>query len=462
MARVRISIFWKLYLTIISSMVLSSFLIGILYLGIAPRTEIHPHFKEALVRDAERIAADLSRRLKSSPESMHDILADIYETEDANLRVFDAKGNLLASSIEDRLKETPPVSFTDHPAGDESTCRITYRHRLVVPAVSVPIVLTNGGRGFLEVYFPFIKGIKNIMPRGLPEIVSICILGGLTAFFSRLLTRPLRELTRVAREMTDGNFGARVDIMSDDEVGQLSKSFNNVSQRLAELQDSRRELFADISHELRSPLARILTDAEILIDREMPTAERDQHLKAICSDINNMSRLIGDLSILAQPDQNQLDISLKRASLQDVISQAVSLFLLQIEEKGISLKQSLSADIGPVMIDPQRIGQVVSNLLMNAMHYTPAGGTIEIGLRNTGTMAEVWVKDTGEGIPEEKLPFIFERFYRVDESRSRQTGGSGLGLAIARKFVASHGGQIRAESTVGKGTCITFSLPQTF
>ena len=113
------------------------------------------------------------------------------------------------------------------------------------------------------------------------------------------------------------------------------------------------------------------------------------------------------------------------------------------------------------MMDPKRIGQVIANLLTNALRYTPKGGTLEIGAQARNAMVEVWVRDTGPGIPKEKLPYIFNRFYRVDKSRSRSTGGTGLGLAIAKQFVEAHGGQIRAESTVGKGTCITFSLPIT-
>jgi signal transduction histidine kinase len=266
-------------------------------------------------------------------------------------------------------------------------------------------------------------------------------------------------LTRIARETAKGNFGAQVKIRSHDEVGQLTEAFNKMSQRLAEMRNSRKELFADISHEIRSPLARILTDAEILIDGQMDAQGREQHLKAICNEVKNLDQLTGDLAILARVDQDQVDISFAPSSLKDVISQAVSLFMLQIEEKGIHLKQPVSENVPQVIIDPKRIGQVISNLLTNALRYTPPGGTIEVGLRQRNEAAEVWVRDTGPGIPENKLPLIFERFYRVDKSRSRATGGSGLGLAIARQFVESHGGKIRAESKREEGTCITFRLP---
>jgi two-component system sensor histidine kinase BaeS len=301
--------------------------------------------------------------------------------------------------------------------------------------------------------------VKTIMPQGIPEVISIIIIGGITVLLSRYLTRPIRELTSAAKEMAKGKFGRRVKIMSHDEIGQLAETFNDMSQRLEELRRSRIQLLADISHEIRSPLARILTHAEILIDWQIEEKERDQHLEAICNEVKNLDQLIGDLATLSRFEQEQFDISLTPSSLKDVISQAVSLFALQIEENGINLKQNIAENIPPVMIDPKRIGQVISNLIMNALQYTSKGETIEVGLKQANAMAEVWVRDTGQGIPEEKLPFIFERFYRGDKSRFRSTGESGLGLAIAKQFVKAHGGEIRAESKYGEGTCINFTLP---
>jgi signal transduction histidine kinase len=293
----------------------------------------------------------------------------------------------------------------------------------------------------------------------MPSTITLIILGWLTVLLSRYLTLPIRELTRAAKRMAKGQFGTQVEIRSHDEVGQLAMTFNNMSKRLEEHRRSRRELFADISHEIRSPLARILTDAEILIDREMEQKEREQHLRAICEEVKNLDQIIGDLSTLSKFDKDMVEISFKLSSLKEVISQAVSLFVLQMEEKSIHLKQDIAENVPPVMIDPKRIGQVISNLIMNALRYSPEGSTIEIGLRQKDIMAEVWVKDTGQGIPEDKLPLIFERFFRVDKSRSRSTGGSGLGLTIARQFVEAHGGEIRAESMLGKGTCLTFTIP---
>ncbi|MBW2184057.1 MAG: hypothetical protein JRF49_09375 [Deltaproteobacteria bacterium] len=145
--------------------------------------------------------------------------------------------------------------------------------------------------------------------------------------------------------------------------------------------------------------------------------------------------------------------------MQDVLSQEISKFRLQLEKKGINLKQTIPENISLVMMDAKRIGQVISNLLTNALRYTPKEGRVDVGLKEKDSLVELWVRDTGPGIPQEELPHIFDRFYRVDKSRSRTSGGTGLGLAIAKYFVEAQGGLIRAESEIGKGSCITFSLP---
>ena len=309
------------------------------------------------------------------------------------------------------------------------------------------------------IYLPFIEGTDRILPRGIPTILFIFTIVGLTILLSRVLTRPVRELTEVAQEMSMGNFGARVEVRSGDEIGQLGTAFNEMSQRLAEFNNLRRELLADISHEIRSPLARIQSDAEILIDRQIGKEERDKHLRAICDEVKNIDQLLDDLSVITRLEQNQLELKMAPSSIEDVLEQEISKFLLQMEEKGITVIRNIPSEVPQVMMDAKRIAQVISNLLMNSLRYTPEGGTVEIGIQWKNGTVEVWVRDTGPGIPQEAIPYIFDRFYRVDKSRSRATGGRGLGLAIARQFIMAHGGEIRAESEISKGTRVTFSLP---
>jgi len=461
MTSFRIGIYWKIFLTIMASMVISSFVIATMYLEHAPQTRVHPQIKKSLVLQTRTIAEKIIFRIRSLHTPIKIVAKEIHEKEKSDLVIYDIDGRELASFLEKRLKRTKLISseIIKNCIQKGYDFQLLYPLWVLTPVISVPIRVNKNDVFILQCYYPLTKGLKSVLPRSLPIVITTIILGGLTVLLSRYLTRPIRELTRATEKMAKGHFGTQVEIRSHDEVGQLAKTFNNMSRRMAELRKLRRELFADISHEIRSPLARIFTDAEILIDRQMEDCDRIQHLKAICDEVKNLDQLIGDLSTLSKFDKDMVDVSFKKSSLKEVISQAVSLFVLQIEEKGVNLKQDIQADIPPVMIDPKRIGQVISNFLTNALRYTPRGETIEIGLRQKANMAEIWVKDSGEGIPEDKLPYIFERFYRVDKSRSRATGGSGLGLAIARRFVEIHGGEITAESKLGEGTCIKFTIP---
>jgi two-component system OmpR family sensor kinase/two-component system sensor histidine kinase BaeS len=195
------------------------------------------------------------------------------------------------------------------------------------------------------------------------------------------------------------------------------------------------------------------------MDKELGKDEQRQQLQGICEEVQHIDHLIEDLSMLSRLENNQLKLERLPSSIEEVIKKETSRFHLQMEEKAITLHKNMQAALPQINMDQKRIGQVISNLLMNAIRYTPAGGTIEVGAQAEESMIRVWVRDTGQGIPKEDLPYIFDRFYRVDKSRSRTTGGTGLGLAIARRFVEAHGGKIYAESEAEKGTRITFTLP---
>lgn len=432
-----------------------------LYSGFAPLTEIHPQTKKSLINQTKLHAERITFELENTSSSLEDIIKDLHVKEEANIMIIDKEGKELVSFIEEGLK----ITTGDHSRTIESALtqgwdiQKIYHRWALTPVVSVPLKKDDEVLGIVQSYYPWTRNLKSVLPRGTTTLISIIILGGLTGLLSRYLSRPIRELTKIAREMTKGRFGLKVPIRSHDEVGQLAETFNNMSQSLEELHNSRRELFADISHEIRSPLARILSDAEILIDRKMDEDERNQHLQAICTDVKNLDQLIADLSILSRLELNQVEMSFSCSKIENILSDTASLFILRTKENNITLKQSVGKNLPEAMIDTRRIGQVMSNLLTNAIRYTPEGGTIEIGAKQRDQSIEIWVKDNGQGIPEEKLPHIFKRFYRIDKSRSRSTGGTGLGLAIARQFVKAHGGNMFAESKPGEGTRISFTLP---
>ena len=297
-----------------------------------------------------------------------------------------ADGSLIASAAEPEL-DVPariPLDVVEKAVQQGSFFEVTYPRRVLAPVVSVPIRLGDGRQAIVRCDFPITKRFLRILPPWMIEGVVLLSLLLCVIVLSRYLTRPLRQLTRAAREMAQGNFGRTITISSRDEVGELAQAMSSMSQRIAHDNASRRELFADISHELRSPLARMLTDAEMLLVRPMERTEQEQHLGAICSEIENLNQLIGDLTILAKTENDALDIALAPNPLQDVVLQSLALFLPQIEEKHITLIHTVPDDPCFAMFDPKRIGQVVSNLVANALQYTPEGGTLEIGIELTG------------------------------------------------------------------------------
>lgn len=273
----------------------------------------------------------------------------------------------------------------------------------------------------------------------------------------RQMISPLRALSRSARAIAEGDLGQRVTVHSDDEIGQVARSFNRMAESLAESDIQRRNMMADIAHELRTPLTVVQGNLEALMDGvyEMTT----ENVAGIHKQTVLLTRLVADLRDLALAEAGQLRLERKLLSLSDMIVQVTEGFGVQAHEKDVTLKLKVATDLPKVQADEQRITQVLFNLISNALRHTPAGGTITISTELREERVLVSVRDTGAGIPPEDLPHVFERFYRADRSRARTTGGSGLGLTIAKQIVEAHGGQIWAQSWLGAGSTFAFSLP---
>jgi signal transduction histidine kinase len=219
-------------------------------------------------------------------------------------------------------------------------------------------------------------------------------------------------------------------------------------------------LIAWVSHDLRTPLTSIRAILEALGDGVVDEPETvRRYLQTAQRDIRALSRLIDDLFEISQMDAGGLKLDCQMNALSDLISDTIESFSELARRQQVILSGSADAGVDPVFIDGQRIGQVLANLVSNALRYTPTGGEVSICARRVGDEVEVQVRDSGEGISAEDLPRVFERFYRGDKSRNRSTGGTGLGLAIARGIIDAHGGRIWVESEPSKGTCFTFVVP---
>lgn len=279
----------------------------------------------------------------------------------------------------------------------------------------------------------------------------------LTFVLSRRITSPIGVLAKAARRLGRGDLSQRVQLQGKGEVAALAQAFNTMAADLEHDEQLRRNLVADVAHELRTPLSNIQGYLEAIRDRVIkPDAAT---IRSLNEEAALLSRLVNELQELSLAEAGELKLVYQEEDIAKLVKQAVTPWQSQLAAKEISLSLDLPDNLPLVNIDWQRVNQVLHNLLENAVAYTHKGGTINVAATTQGDWVEVCVSDTGEGIPAEDLPNIFERFYRVDKSRARVTGGSGLGLTIAKRLVEAHGGKITVQSKLGKGSRFSFTLP---
>lgn len=279
----------------------------------------------------------------------------------------------------------------------------------------------------------------------------------LTLALSRRIVGPIEALTAAARQMERGDLGQRVEVRSGDEVGELARAFNAMAEAVSRNEMLRRHMVSDVAHELRTPLTNMRGYVEAMRDGVL---EHDcGTLDSVCQEAELLTRLVDDLQELALAEAGQLRLERRPVTVEEIVERATSAIRPQFAARGLRLETNFAKGLPAVDVDVERIGQVLRNLLNNAMAHTPEGGAVTISAHQAGGSVEVSVADTGTGIAPEHLRNIFERFYRADRSRARATGGAGLGLTIARQIVEAHGGQIRVESEPGQGARFTFTLP---
>jgi signal transduction histidine kinase len=279
---------------------------------------------------------------------------------------------------------------------------------------------------------------------------------GITWIVAQLLSRPLLQMQLATRKIAVGELETRLNISRDDEIGSLAAAINNLAEELQNYRDTRQEFFANISHELRTPITYLEGYSKVIKDRLYSTdEERDQYLDVLHQEAKRLQHLVDDLFELSKMEEGKVSLSLEWIDLAEVIDNAVQKVQLKASDKGLVLRASLNRSTAWVHGDGLRMEQVILNLLENSVRYTEQG-EVSITLSQTDSYIFVAVKDTGIGISEEELPYIFERFYRVEKSRSRQHGGTGLGLSIAKKLIELQGGEISVSSKLGEGT--TFEI----
>lgn len=279
----------------------------------------------------------------------------------------------------------------------------------------------------------------------------------LAFFLARQITAPVRRLTQAANNMSAGDLRQRVDVSNQDELGELAGAFNQMAERLELTEHQRRLMVADIAHELRNPLSVMQGKLEGLMDGVLPL-EREQ-VGAVYDQTLLLSRLVDDLRLLSLAQAGQLPLEKDDVDMGSLVNRVVDDFRPLAHDRGVSLNAQVNDHALEAQVDSQRMGQVLANLLSNAVRHTGEDTSVTVDVGRVNGSVQVAVADGGPGIGPDDLPYVFERFYRVNRSRSREEGGSGLGLAIAKEVVEAHGGSIWAESSQGKGAVFTFRVP---
>ncbi|HRW11126.1 MAG TPA: ATP-binding protein [Caldilineaceae bacterium] len=382
--------------------------------------------------------------LEASDGTMNSMFQGMMGMYNNRMQVVDAEGRLVADTEEDTGS---PLSAVQ-------------RWPIFVDEAEVGSLVVEGammGHTMLDGDI-LLRGVTRaaIVAGSIAGIVALLMAGLLV----RQITRPVAGLVQASRNIADGDLTTRVAIRSNDELGELAKTFNQMASSLERQERVRRALIADVAHELRTPLTGIQGTIEAFQDGVFaPTAE---NFAIIHKEILLLNRLIEDLRTLANADAGTLPLHFAPVDLAALAQQQVAAFQYQAREQQIDLQVTIDHPLTPISGDEERLGQIFINLLDNALRHTPVGGAIQLSLVNATDGVEIRVRDSGAGIPPAALPHIFERFYRVDPARNRETGGSGLGLTITRQLVEGHGGRIRVNSpppVTTKGSEFCLFLP---
>lgn len=428
--------------------------------------------------------ADIARS-EQDPVALDNKVALIAGLYNANVMILNEKGIVMScQGMGISTKDMPMDMSNPHhgPLSMEDLQKL-YQDQAVVHKGSNPFFKTD----VLSVGIPF-KDHDNVNRaviihapleplaselKHLQMLIIYTAVGGiilaalLSLIFSRIISRPLVKMNKVALEMASGNYQHRVDIRSNDEIGLLADSLNTLSSRLQEKitqleaqEQIRREFVTNVAHEIKTPLAIMQGFTETMLDGLVKDErERETYLGNILDEINRLKRLVNEILDLKRMEEGHFDYDKEPCDLKVLIDRVLGKLNQLIEQKGINLELNLEKRLPHVTCNSDRMERVFINLIDNAVRHTPEGGKISIHVTSKVNQVHIRIRDTGVGISPEDLPMIWERFYKADKSRSRIQGGTGLGLAIVKRIVEAHGGQINVESKLNEGTFFNIVLP---
>lgn len=441
--------------------ILSVFVLVLASLGLAIDRMFTNFYNTEMRTEVEELTTHFTM-MTESPESVAGMTTlKFADFSNVSIVFIDEKGNIQANSGEYDLADRSFITPEDVKnlfSGQSVQLEHTDAKgdRYFIAAKPIPV---ESGKSVTSAIY-VLSSTKH-MDESLSAIRKLIALSGVGAFLlalgitwilARILSRPLLQMQEVTRRIAVGDLDARLSITHNNEIGSLAGAINNLAEDLQQYRDTRQEFFANISHELRTPITYLEGYSKVIKDRLYDTEEeRDQYLDIIHQESLRLQHLVNDLFELAKMEEGKVSLSSEWIDLTEITDNAVRKIQLKANDKGLQLNTHISRSIPLIYGDGLRTEQVLINLLENAVRYTEKG-EINVYLQEEPTFVYIAVEDTGIGIPEDELPLIFERFYRVEKSRSRLHGGTGLGLSIAKRLLELQGGKMLVTSTIGIGS----------
>jgi two-component system, OmpR family, sensor kinase len=423
----------------------------------------------SLTVSATVVATSATMRLGNSPlPGLNQLFEQFMSQGNLNkfYRIYDGSGNVGSRSKNISASQFPlsQTAYADALEGKNSYETFKVGGQQPIRVITMPVLLEGQLINLvqvgtsLEAVQETLRNLKIFLFTAVP---SVLILAALFArFMARRALKPISRIIDTARDIGQGQeLSKRIPVLKiKDELGQLALTFNEMMNRLENSFAQMRQFSSDASHELRTPLTVLKGQNELILSKQRKPEEYQEVISSNLEEINYMSKVLEDLFVLSKSDENQVNLDCKQVDLRALVEEICKHAEILAGEKNIKI---VIAFLEPTEIkgDEVRLRQMVWNVLQNGIKYTQRGGELKISLQNEGEFALLTIQDTGIGIPEEELPLIFNRFYRVDKARTRDEGGSGLGLSICRQIAEAHKGKIEVESKLGVGTRFKISLP---
>jgi len=430
---------------------------------------LHESVDNSLTVSATVVATSATMRLGNSPlPGLNQLFEQFMNQGNLNkfYRIYDGSGNVGSRSKNISASQFPlsQPAYADALEGKNSYETFTVGGQQPIRVITMPILfegklinLVQVGTS-LEAVQETLRNLKIFLFTAVPSVLILAAL--FLRFMARRALKPISRIIDTAREIGQGQeLSKRIPVLKiKDELGQLALTFNEMMNRLENSFAQMRQFSSDASHELRTPLTVLKGQNELILSKQRKPEEYQEVISSNLEEINYMSKVLEDLFVLSKSDENQVNLDYKPVDLRALVEEVCKHAEILAEEKNIKI---IIAFLEPIEIkgDEVRLRQMVWNVLQNGIKYTQQGGELKISLQNEVDFALLTIQDTGIGIPEEDLPLIFNRFYRVDKARTRDEGGSGLGLSICRQIAEAHKGKIEVESKLGVGTRFKICLP---